>query len=75
MRVLEGCCILLLYFAQFLPPPPSVPCFLLFLIPSPVRQDGSDEGLQVALNPFRSKMHRALGTSRKGWNESLNLFK
>lgn len=54
-------------------PPPL--CFLLFLIPSPVRQDGSDEGLQVALNPFRSKMHRALGTSRKGWNESLNLFK
>lgn len=56
-------------------PPPSVLCFLLFLIPSPVRQDGSDEGLQVALNPFRSKMLRALGTSRKGWKESLNLFK
>lgn len=62
-------------FRPLLVPPPRVLCFLLFLIPSPVRQDGSDEGLQVALNPFRSKMHRALGTSRKGWNESLNLFK
>lgn len=33
--------------------------------------DGSEEGLQVALNPPRSKLRAALGAPRKGWNESL----
>lgn len=51
--------------------PPSVPR----LIPSPVRPEGSEEGLQVALNPLRSKLPAALGARREDWKERLNLVK
>lgn len=53
--------------------PLLVPPVLLCLIPSPVRQGGSQEGRPLALNPLRSKMRVALGAPRRGWNERLKL--